>query len=131
MKKLIVIDGNNFNNLEEFYDEISKLFTDGCFWGRNLDAFSDILMGGFGVFDEPDEIKVMWINCAKSKIDLGYSETLVWLNKKIETCHPSNINYVKQEIYNAQHNKGNTLFDIIVEIISEVIELEMVDYPPP
>lgn len=127
MKKLIVIDGNNFNNLEEFYDEISKLFTDGCLWGRNLDAFSDILMGGFGVFDEPEEIKVKWINCAKSKIDLGYPETLVWLNKKIKTCHPSNINNVKQEISEAQQNKGQTLFDIIVEIISEDIELEMVD----
>ena len=47
----VTIDGNAFRTLEEFYDEISRKLVPGASWGRNLDAFSDILSGGFGTPD--------------------------------------------------------------------------------
>ena len=49
----IKIQGNNFSNLAEFYDEIERKMTSGLEWkiGRNLNAFNDVLRGGFGVHD--------------------------------------------------------------------------------
>ena len=42
------IDGTRFHTLEEFFDEIGTVLIPGSEWGRNLDAFNDILRGGFG-----------------------------------------------------------------------------------
>lgn len=70
--KEFILNGNNFSNIEGFYNEIDKLLTKDLEWetGHNLDALNDLLRGGFGVFaDEP--IKIKWINYEKSKNDLG------------------------------------------------------------
>ncbi len=37
------LDGANFVDLESFYDEVSRVLVPGAWWGRNLDAFNDIL----------------------------------------------------------------------------------------
>jgi len=41
------------------------------YFGRNLDAFNDVLWGGFGVFNYDESIKLVWEHSAKSKKDLG------------------------------------------------------------
>lgn len=71
MKKETIIDGNNFSNLDEFYDEIDKKFTKDLDFktGHNLDAFNDILHGGFGVYEYDESVKVIWKNFEKSKKD--------------------------------------------------------------
>ena len=50
MRDVFTIDGRRFSNLAGFYDEVERVFTCGLDWkiGRNLDAFNDILRGGFG-----------------------------------------------------------------------------------
>lgn len=70
--KEFILDGNNFNNLEEFYCEIDKLLTKDLDWktGHNYAAFNDLLRGGFGVFEE-GPILIKWLNYNKSKKDLG------------------------------------------------------------
>ena len=75
MKK-IIIEGNNINNVSEFYDEIERVFTKGLTWkiGRNLNAFCDILRGGFGVFDYEEEITVIWKNALNSERKLGVKD---------------------------------------------------------
>ena len=71
--KQITIDGNNFSNEEEFYSEIDKLLTRDLSWktGHNLDAFNDILRGGFGVHDPGEELIITWVNAGKSRKELG------------------------------------------------------------
>ena len=73
MTKEIVIDGNNFGTILEFYDEVENKFTKGldCKIGRNLNAFNDVLTGGFGVHEYEEQIKIKWINADKSKTELG------------------------------------------------------------
>jgi RNAse (barnase) inhibitor barstar len=97
MIKEIIIDGNNFTTWIEFYDEVENKLTKELGWkiGRNLDAFNDVLTGGFGIHDYNEPLIIRWINSDKSKKDLGQSKT------------------------------GEILFDIIVEIIEghEHIEL--------
>lgn len=51
-KKIYEIDGAHFSTLEDFYDEISRVLIPGAYWGRNLDAFNDILRGGFSTPEE-------------------------------------------------------------------------------
>lgn len=73
MTKEIIIDGDKFATLSEFYDEVENKLTKGLDWkiGRNLDAFNDVLTGGFGVHDYEEPIQIKWINSVKSKKDLG------------------------------------------------------------
>ena len=44
-KTTFEIDGSNLANREGFYDEVSRVLIPGDDWGRNLDAFNDILRG--------------------------------------------------------------------------------------
>ena len=47
-----VINGSRITSEKSFYNEIEKVLTNGLNWkiGRNLDAFDDVLRGGFGQF---------------------------------------------------------------------------------
>ena len=118
MKK-IVIDGNNFSNEEEFYTEIDKLLTKGLTWktGHNLDAFNDILSGGFGIHEYGEELEIIWLNASKSKSNLGYNETVKHWENILKRCHQSNIEYVNKKYLDAKNQIGDTLFDIIIDII--------------
>ncbi len=71
-KMTLIIDGNNFETLEEFYSEADKVLTKGPTWdtGHNLNAFNDLLRGGFGIHDYEEPIKLIWKNSTKSKSDL-------------------------------------------------------------
>jgi len=72
-KKTVIIDGNNFQDLGSFYDEMNRILTRDLNWktGHNLDAFNDLLCGGFGVYDYEEHITIIWQNFSKSRTDLG------------------------------------------------------------
>jgi RNAse (barnase) inhibitor barstar len=63
------IDGQNFSTIDGFYDEISRVLIPGATWGRNLDAFNDILWGGFGTPE--DGFVLVWKNHDVSRQRLG------------------------------------------------------------
>lgn len=79
--KTFILDGNSFSNMEGFYCEIDKLLTKNLQWktGHNLNAFNDLLRGGFNVHDYNEPITIRWINYGKSKKDLGDEMALVLL----------------------------------------------------
>ena len=72
--KTYLIDGRNFSTLEGFYDEVSRVLIPGAAWGHNLDAFDDILCGGFGTPEEG--FKLRWLHHVLSRERLGYAETV-------------------------------------------------------
>lgn len=82
-KKIYIIDGNNFTNINEFYDEIeNKLIGHKIYWGRNLDAFNDILRGCFGnILD--DNFIILWknSNISKQKFEYFYEIIDIITNK--------------------------------------------------
>jgi RNAse (barnase) inhibitor barstar len=120
MTKSFVIDGDNFSDFQGFTKEFSKsVLSNKHIWNGSLDAFNDILRGGFGDIEEDDEIEITWKNSNKSINDLGYDETIKRLLEKYEKCHPTNKEFVLQEIYHARNKNGPTVFDWIVEIINE------------
>ena len=110
------LDGASFDDLAGFFRVVGEtLGTQG--WGKNLDAFNDILRGGFGTPDEGFVLK--WDSSAVSAQRLGWEETIRWLERALTTCHPDNVQNVRDRLAAAQRHEGETLFDIIVEIIRD------------
>lgn len=74
-------NGDNFSNLETFYDGMDRLLTKDLTWktGHNLDAFNDLLSGGFGVFESGEPVKIIWTNLSKSKLTLGKNKQTFYL----------------------------------------------------
>jgi RNAse (barnase) inhibitor barstar len=125
--RTIEINGNKFSNLSEFYDEIERKMTNGLDWkiGRNLDAFDDVLSGGFGIHDVNESYQLNWKNTKKSKSDLGWTQTIDFIEKKIKTCHPTNIEFIKKDLEDAKNGIGETLFELIIGIIKEHKQIEL------
>ncbi|MBK8040162.1 MAG: barstar family protein [Verrucomicrobiaceae bacterium] len=114
-KREFQIDGTQFSDLQEFFDQISEHLIPGAEWGRNLDAFNDILRGGFGTPDEG--FILVWLNSAESKKRLGYDETQSQLERRLQRCHPTNRDDVAMDLEQAKRHEGSTVFDWLVEII--------------
>ena len=109
------IDGLDFTTEQEFYDVVSSRLIPGAEWGHNLDAFNDILGGGFGTPD--DGFILRWVNSALSRDRLGYAETVRQLAHRLTRCHPSNQPWVSAQLGRARQGIGPTVFDWLIEII--------------
>jgi hypothetical protein len=113
---VLTIDGACFSDFEGFTREFSRLLRDHA-WQGNLDAFDDILGGGFGT---PDDGWVLrWLNWGRSRSALGYETTARRREQLLLTCHPSNRSAIQAEIVQARRGEGPTLFDEIVVIIRD------------
>ena len=124
-KRIYILDGNNFSTLEEFWEDIGYVLMEirNAHWGRNLDAFRDILCGGWGTPDEG--FILVWKNSALSRERLGYPETVKQLERRLQICHPTAREITRSKIELAKQNKGATVFDWLVEIIREEESVEL------
>lgn len=114
-KKIYEIDGENFTSLDGFFGEVSLKLIPNAEWGRNFDAFDDILYGGFGTPEGGFVIR--WKNSETSKARLGYPETIRMLQRQLLHCHPSNRDRITEEIAAAEAGRGKTIYDVLVDII--------------
>jgi RNAse (barnase) inhibitor barstar len=115
VKSTFTIDGNNFSNLSEFFEEFSRVLTPEVWWGRNLDAFNDVLRGGFGT---PAEGYVLvWKNSDVSRDRLGYSQTVRELERMLSRAHPTARSSIQKRIELARQQEGETVFDWLVNAI--------------
>jgi RNAse (barnase) inhibitor barstar len=116
-KTIYEIDGREFSTLEGFYDAISRAVVPGESWGRNLDAFNDMLRGGFGTPDEGFLLR--WAHSALSRQRLGHPETVRQLELRLSHCHRSARASVAEDLQKARSGIGPTVFDWLVEIIRD------------
>ena len=115
---MIVIHGGHFSSLDGFYEEVSKVLMKDTDWKvGTLDGFDDILYGGFGVFENKDKIEIIWKESQKSKDELGLKATQEFYENKIKQGKPFNIELIQQKLDDLNAGKGQTLFEILVEII--------------
>ena len=112
-----VIDGGRIGSPDEFYDQISRVLIPGSEWGRNLDAFDDILRGGFGTPEGGFTLR--WTNSALSRANLSHAETARQLERQLASCHPSNRDDVRRKLRLARSGEGATVFDWLVKIICD------------
>ena len=83
-RQVFTIDGRKFSNMKGFYQEVEAVFTDGLDWhiGDSLDAFNDVLCGGFGRHEYGVPIPIRWISYDKSIRNLG-QETMAEIEEII------------------------------------------------
>ena len=113
---VLVVDGSRFDNLPGFAREFSSLLDDHT-WAGNLDAFNDILRGGFGTPETGFVLR--WLHSDRSRQSLGWGATTEWLASNLASCHPSNRESVREQLAHARRHQGTTIFDWIIEIISD------------
>lgn len=115
---MIVINGDHFSNLFGFYKEVSDVLMKDVDWNvGTLDGFDDILYGGFGVFENNDNVELYWKNYQKSKQDLGFEATREFYERKIRQGKPFNTELIREKLDDLISGKGQTLFEILIEII--------------
>ncbi|MFC4688411.1 hypothetical protein ACFO4P_15830 [Epilithonimonas pallida] len=74
-----------------------------------LDGFDDIL---YGV-----DTDIIWKNSQKSREDLGFDSTKEFYQNKIRIGKPFNVNLIQQKLDELIDGNGQTLFEILIEII--------------
>ncbi|QRA42066.1 ribonuclease inhibitor [Chryseobacterium cucumeris] len=117
-RKMIVIHGGHFSSLGGFYEEASNVLMKDTDWKvGTLDGFDDILYGGFGVIEGKEKIEIIWKEAEKSKEDLGFKATREFYENKIRQGKPFNIKLIQRKLDELTEGKGQTLFEILVEII--------------
>jgi RNAse (barnase) inhibitor barstar len=114
---VLELDGARFATLEEFYEEVGRVLVPGVEWGKNLDAFNDILRGGFGA--PTGGFMLRWKNHRLSRVRLGYAETVRQLESRLLQGHPSNHADVSAKLAEATAQRGTTVFDWLCEIIRD------------
>lgn len=112
----LVVDGSTFDDFDGFVRQFSCLLDDYT-WRGGLDAFNDILRGGFGT-PEPGWV-LRWLNSARSCRALGHRAAAKRLESLLPQVHPTNRASFEQRLAAAQRGAGPTLFDKIVNIIRE------------
>lgn len=109
-KKSAVINGSHFSDLSGFYHEVSEVLMKDKDWKvGTLDGFDDILYGFQG--------EIIWKDSQKSREDLGFNLTKEFYENKIKQGKPFNIQLIQQKVDDLIDGKGQTLFEILVEII--------------
>ena len=117
-RREIVLDGEDFSDLQGFYKEVSRLL------GapdeepvRGMDAFNDLLRGGFGDVKAGESLRIVWKNADKSRADLGYEAAAEYYRRMLERCHPDNRPRVQKRLDRALAKEGPTLFDTLCGLI--------------
>ncbi len=83
-KKTLILNGRNMTSEKAFWDEIQRVFCPNFSnFGRNWDAFIDILRGGYGLYELDEKINVKIINrkFARKTIGKPFSKTVQILQK--------------------------------------------------
>ncbi|WP_336687897.1 ribonuclease inhibitor [Chryseobacterium bernardetii] len=126
-RKMIVIHGGHFSSLNVFYEEVSRVLMKDTDWKvGTLDGFDDILYGGFGVFESQEEVEIVWKESQKSKEDLGLIATQEFYENKIRQGKPFNVELAQQKLNDLIDGKGQTLFDILIEIIESHTNITLI-----
>ena len=125
MNKRYTLDMSEIESFDDFVSECNEEFIEsvGGNWGGNLDAFNDYLS-----WPEPIPYDLVIIGTSRCEQVLGYGAAEKRLRGNLKTCHPLNRERVKKEILDARNGKGQTLWDIIVEIFNENTEWVNVIY---
>lgn len=124
MQREYVLDGRQFDNLEEFYAEVGRVFFDGKPWGENLDALNHLLNDDFGLL--PNKFRLIWRYAQRSREKLGVAETIRQLTLQLRDCHPTKLIKTAWALRAALRGQGPTVFDWLVTLISQHPNISLV-----
>ena len=116
-RPVVLIDGLRFASLREFWDEVGRELQLGMAWGRELDAFDDVLGSASGVLARGGTVR--WLASEASRRQLGFEATVQRLTERLEAGPVSLRRERRQVLEDFTHGKGLTLFDQIIAIIHD------------
>lgn len=121
MEKLVTIDGSRITDIPSFYAEINRVFMSGEDWqlGNSLDAFNDLLYGGFGLLQINEPVVLYWQHMEQSRAALGYAVTKRFYEDKLLPGSPYDKDLARDKLAALESGTGQTYFDILLEIIAE------------
>ncbi|WP_417444897.1 ribonuclease inhibitor [Joostella sp.] len=129
MSKQFTIQGDNIHDIKSFYKEINRLFMSSEDWeiSESLDAFNDLLYGGFGSLSSDEDIDLIWKNISKNKSDLGLETTLEFYKNKLKEPTIYNTDFIQEKITELEQGFGKTYFEIIMEIIVNQSRIHLIE----
>lgn len=121
MEKFVTIDGSRITDIPSFYAEINRVFMSGEDWqlGNSLDAFNDLLYGGFGLLQINEPVVLYWLHMEQSRAALGYAVTKRFYEDKLLPDSPYDKDLARDKLAALESGTGQTYFDILLEIIAE------------
>ncbi|MGJ1285772.1 barstar family protein [Sphingobacterium spiritivorum] len=127
MTNHVIINGNHIHDISSFYEEINRVFMAEEDWkiGCSLDAFNDLLYGGFGILNKTEQPVLIWTAIEKSKEALGYDATKAYYQQKIDAGPVFNTSFFEHKLTELMEGKGQTYFDIVIEIIAGHPEISL------
>ena len=117
------IDGRGVRSFEDFVEATNVGFIElvGGWWDGNLDALNDYLS-----WREPEEYELVIVDSADCARSLGHAARATWLRQHLVTCHPSNVADMRSRLALAEAGLGETLFDVVLEIIGSNARVRLV-----
>lgn len=116
----IDLEGSRIIDIPSFYVQINALLMVGEDWqlGNSLDAFDDLLYGGFGRLKDFDKLQIRWNDISFSQKSLGIETTRKYYMEKLKSKQPFNKKLIHQKLAELESGEGQTYFDILMEIIA-------------
>ncbi|HKO93442.1 MAG TPA: hypothetical protein VJU61_19950 [Polyangiaceae bacterium] len=113
--KRFTIDARQVKSFADFVAAANAGFIEsvGGEWNGNLDAFNDYLS-----WPEEQEYELELVDADRLAKCLGHVAQADWLRAHLQTCHPSNVVDTESRLALAQAGQGETLFDVVQEIIT-------------
>lgn len=121
MVKQLAIEGNAINDIASFYEEINRVFMVGESWtiGHSLDAFNDLLFGGYGALQGAQSVGIRWHHMDHSRTALGYQTTRAYYLDKLRPGPPYTKQLFEEKLAALESDSGETYFDSILTILAE------------
>ena len=115
----IILEGKDIVDIPSFYTQINAQLMQGEDWslGESLDAFNDLLYGGFGAAKDADLLEIEWHDIDISRKHLGIETTKAYYQAKIQHGKPYNTALFQEKLQALAQGRGPTYFDILIEII--------------
>ena len=116
----IVIHGADVIDIPSFYRQINDQLMRDEEWtiGDSLDAFNDLLYGGFGAAHDSDVLEIEWRDIGASRDALGVDATRDYYRAKIADGRFDS-ELFRAKLRALESGRGATYFDMLMEIIGD------------
>jgi RNAse (barnase) inhibitor barstar len=117
VRRTVEIDGRDFRTLDEFFEVIGAALIPGERWGKNLDAFNDILC--WPLARDPEPYILMWRRAKLSQRRLNHGAAAMHWHDVIRVGGGKPSAGQADQLARAERCEGPTAFDWIVQIIEQ------------
>lgn len=126
--KQIIIEGTKITDKASLYEEFNQKLMPNEDWkmGESLDAFNDVLYGGFGEIVGNEAVQIIWKNFEENEKLFGFEFTLNFYQEKLKFPEKFNVTFFEKSINDLKNGIGKTYFEIILEIVADHPNIELI-----